>query len=84
VATYSVSGVGPTFFARNGGGDPYFTDGEIEVSKLVSGCSTEGGTPQALPPPPTIIAKNAVFSRLTSFWRALRERRYSANTTVLP
>ncbi len=72
MATYSVSGVGPTFFARNGGGDPYFTDGEIEVSKLVSSCSAEGGAPRALPPPPNIVAKNAVFSWLTSLWRALR------------
>ncbi len=71
VATYSVSGVGPTFFARNGGGDPYFTDGEIEVSKLVSGCSAEGGAPEALPPPPKIAAKNAVFSWLRSLWGAL-------------
>ena len=41
VTSYSVSGVGPTFFARNGGGDPYFTDGDIEVSRLVSGCAAE-------------------------------------------
>ena len=41
-ATYSISGVGPTLFARNGGGDPYFTDGDIAVSKLVSGCAASG------------------------------------------
>ncbi len=51
-ATYSVSGVGPTLFARNGEGDPYFTDGDIAFSKLVSGCATEGGAPAALPPRP--------------------------------
>ena len=33
---YSVSGVGPTLFARNGGGDPYFTDGDIAFATLVS------------------------------------------------
>ena len=71
VTTYSVSGVGPTFFARNGGGDPYFTDGDIEVSRLVSGCGAEGGAPQALPAPPKIAAKNAFFSWLRSMWRAL-------------
>jgi hypothetical protein len=43
VTSYSVSGVGPTFFARNGGGDPYFTNGDIEVSRLVSGCAAEDG-----------------------------------------
>ncbi len=71
-ATYWVSGVGPTLFARNGGGDPYFTDGEIAVSKLVSGCEAEGGAPVALPPPANIAAKNAVFSWLVAVWRALR------------
>jgi hypothetical protein len=69
--TYSVSGVGPTFFARNGGGDPYFTDGDIEVSKLVSGCAGQGGVPQDLPAPAKIAAKNALFSGLRSIWRAL-------------
>ena len=39
-ASYRVSGVGPTVFARNGGGDPYFTDGEIAVSRLSPGCQT--------------------------------------------
>jgi hypothetical protein len=84
VTTYSVSGVGPTFFARNGGGDPYFTDGDIEVSRLVSGCGAEGGAPQALPAPPKIAAKNALFSWLRSMWRALPSTPQSANTTVLP
>ncbi len=71
VTTYSVSGVGPTLFARNGGGDPYFTDGDIEVSRLVSGCDAEGGAPNALPAPPKIAAKNVLFSWLRSIWRAL-------------
>ena len=32
----TVSGVGPTLFSRNGGGDPYFTDGDIAFARLVS------------------------------------------------
>jgi hypothetical protein len=71
VTAYSVSGVGPTFFARNGGGDPYFTDGDIAFAKLVSGCESREGAPRALPPPPRIAAKNALFSWLRSMWRAL-------------
>lgn len=70
--TYSVSGVGPTLFARNGGGDPYFTDGDITVSKLVSGCASEERAPVAIVNPPRIKAKNAVFSWLAALWRALR------------
>ena len=70
-ATYSVSGVGPTLFARNGGGDPYFTDGDIAVSKLVSGCATQESAPAALSAPPQISAKNALFSWLRAIWRAL-------------
>ena len=70
-ATYSVSGVGPTVFARNGGGDPYFTDGDIAVAKLVSGCAAEQQSPVALEPPPRIAAKNALFSWLAGLWRRL-------------
>jgi LssY C-terminus len=70
-ATYSVSGLGPTLFAHNGGGDPYFTDGEIAFAKLVSGCAGEERAPVALANPPRIAAKNAVFSWAAAFWRAL-------------
>jgi hypothetical protein len=36
---YQVSGVGPTELGRNGGGDPYFTDGEVEIQRLAPGCA---------------------------------------------
>jgi hypothetical protein len=71
-ATYSVSGLGPTLFARNGGGDPYFTDGDIAVSKLVSGCATQHTAPAVLSPPPQIAAKNTLFSWLAAIWRAMQ------------
>jgi hypothetical protein len=69
---YSVSGVGPTVFARNGGGDPYFTDGDIAVATLVSGCQGEEGAPRTLMEPPRIEAKNALFGWLEQLWRMLR------------
>jgi LssY C-terminus len=69
--TYRVSGLGPTLYAKNGGGDPYFTDGEIAFSKLVSGCETQGPAPLALAAPPAIEAKDTVFSWLTALWRRL-------------
>jgi hypothetical protein len=70
-ATYWIGGVGPTLFGRNGGGDPFFTDGEIAFSRLVTGCQTQQGAPVALPAPFRIEAKNAVFSRLSRLWRAI-------------
>src|SRR6202790_4425146 len=34
-AFFRISGTGPTLFGRNGEGDPYYTDGEIDVASLV-------------------------------------------------
>jgi hypothetical protein len=69
--TYSVSGIGPTLFGRNGGGDSYFTDGEIDVARLYSGCETKGGAPEALPSPQAVQSKNRVFALLARIWRAM-------------
>jgi len=44
---YQVSGVGPTALGRNGGGDPYFTDGEVEIERLIAGCSAPAGATSA-------------------------------------
>ena len=35
-AVFQISGIGPTLFGRNGGDDPYYTDGEIEIGSLVA------------------------------------------------
>jgi hypothetical protein len=70
-ATYWASGVGPTLFGRNGGGDPFFTDGEIAFARLASGCESRKGFPEAIAPPARIAAKNAVFS-----WLAALRRRF--------
>ena len=69
--TYSISGVGPTLFGRNGGGDPFFSDGEIAFATLAPGCEAQEGAPVALAPPPGIAAKNAIFSWLAALWRRL-------------
>lgn len=34
LSLYEVSGVGPTLYGKNGGGDPYYTDGEIKVGVI--------------------------------------------------
>ncbi len=41
-ATYSISGVGPTLFGQNGGGDPFFTDSEIAFARLAPGREAPG------------------------------------------
>ena len=70
-AAYQVSGVGPTVFARNGGGDPYFTDGEIAVSRLSPDCRLQPVAPPTQAGPPAIEAKNRFFGWAKALWRAL-------------
>jgi hypothetical protein len=63
---YEVTGVGPTLMGRNGGGDRYFTDGEIAIARLTPDCAAHAGrAPEMLPGPPAVEWKNRV-------WRALR------------
>ena len=38
-AKYQVTGVGPTVAGRNGGGDLYYTDGEVWILRLVEACA---------------------------------------------
>jgi len=70
--TYEISGVGPTLFGRNGGGDPFFTDGEIAFARLAPDCKTNEGAPAEEPAPAKIAGKNALFSGLAALWRWLR------------
>ena len=65
-AIYDVSGVGPTLNGRNGEGDPYYTDGEIEISRLVVGCNAEAETAVELGNPPLVIIKNVAWSAITN------------------
>lgn len=55
---YEVSGIGPTLAGRNGGGDRYYTDGEIKISVLVEGCSARAETTTEIGNPPLIDLKN--------------------------
>lgn len=55
-ARYQVTGVGPTLVGRNGGGDPYYTDGEVWIMRLVEACRKNDGPAVTLPSPaPTEI-----------------------------
>jgi LssY C-terminus len=56
-----ISGTGPTLFGRNGEGDPYYTDGEIDVANLVVDGVKRTEPPITLPPPPLIALKDQVW-----------------------
>ena len=50
-AKYQVTGIGPTLAGRNGGGDLYYTDGEVWILRLVEACR-KGTTPMKILPSP--------------------------------
>ena len=58
---FQISGIGPTLFGRNGGGDPYYTDGEIHVAVLVPGAANGPADPPTIPPPSLIALKDAIW-----------------------
>lgn len=59
--TYQVSGIGPTLFGRNGGGDRYYTDGEITVGVLRIDAAA-AAPPVARQNPPAVSIKNRLWS----------------------
>jgi LssY C-terminus len=59
---YDVTGVGPTLFGRNGGGDPYYTDGELRIGVVSPGAVPADEPPRVLPDPPIVAAKDALFA----------------------
>lgn len=61
---YQVTGVGPTLFGRNGGGDPYYTDGEIWFADLMPGGQKNPDPPAIVAPPTAVGIKDAVWSAL--------------------
>ncbi len=71
---YQVSGVGPLLQGRNGGGDRYFTDGEITV-----GIIPHGNKPAAeavkLSSPPLVEAKNNLWAFLRGLIQSLNSHK---------
>jgi hypothetical protein len=58
---FQISGTGPTLLGRNGEGDPYYTDGEIDVASLVVDGVKRTAPPDTLPPPPLIALKDQIW-----------------------
>src|SRR5580698_6567513 len=65
-ALFQISGIGPTLFGRNGGGDPYYTDGEIDVASLVVNGVKRTAPPATLPPPPLVALKDQIWHRVSA------------------
>ena len=65
-ALFQISGIGPTLFGRNGGGDPYYTNGEIDVASLVVGGVKRTQPPATLPPPPLIALKDQIWHSVSN------------------
>jgi hypothetical protein len=59
---YQVTGVGATLLGRNGGGDLYYTDGELTVGVLAADFAT--AAPEELDNPPIIDLKEQLWSAL--------------------
>ncbi|MGO4715841.1 LssY C-terminal domain-containing protein [Bradyrhizobium sp. 2TAF24] len=80
-ARYQVSGVGPTLIARNGGGDLYFTDGEVWVLQLVDACRKRDEPPVIAAPPMVTQFKNQVWKAIAD---GVRDQVRAVETTRRP
>lgn len=68
-ARYQVMGVGPTLLGKNGGGDSYFTDGEVWVLRLVEDCKKTTAPPTILPSPAVVAFKNTIWKNAADLYR---------------
>jgi hypothetical protein len=64
VTIYEVTGIGPTINGHNGGGDPYYTDGDIKISVLVGGCDQRSAAVAVLDNPPLVAMKNLAWDAI--------------------
>src|SRR5260370_1583558 len=65
-AFFQISRAGPTLLARNGEGDPYYTDGEIDVARLVRDGVKQTKPPTPLPPPKLIALKDQAWHGISN------------------
>jgi hypothetical protein len=59
---YQVTGVGATLVGRNGGGDRYYTDGELTIGVL--GTQADADRPDRLPNPVAVQLKEQLWSAI--------------------
>jgi hypothetical protein len=68
-AKYQVTGIGPTMDGRNGGGDLYYTDGEVWILRLVEACQKRTGPATVLPSPPATELKDQLWQGIAGALR---------------
>lgn len=71
--TFQVTGIGPTVSGHNGGGDWYFTDGEMDVGVLTDPGTPPSAAPTQLSEPAAVRAKNRFFAWLRPWLNRLDE-----------
>jgi hypothetical protein len=60
-AKYQVTGIGLTLTGRNGGGDPYYTDGEVWILRLVVACDKRPDPATIIPSPSATELKDQIW-----------------------
>jgi hypothetical protein len=60
-AKYQVTGIGPTVAGFNGGGDRYYTDGEVWLLRLVEDCHKQTNAVDVIPSPPATELKDQIW-----------------------
>lgn len=73
---FQVTGAGATLFGSNGGGDRYYTDGELTVGALVAP-GTKDESPETLANPPVIRFKEQLWSAVKPMLDSIRNDRPS-------
>jgi hypothetical protein len=68
-AKYQVTGIGPTMAGRNGGGDLYYTDGEVWILRLVEACQKRAGPVTILPSPLATEIKDQIWQAIAGTMR---------------
>jgi hypothetical protein len=64
ITVFQVTGVGSTLEGRNGGGDWYYSDGEMTVGVISPGNIAHSQPPEHLPNPSAVELKNQAWSWL--------------------
>lgn len=59
---FAVTGIGPTLRGRNGGGDPYYTDGELWIGALASAAEAGRASAERLPSPRLVTLKDGFWA----------------------